>query len=338
MDVVLRAVNLQEHASTLRKMHIDVPTLSQMSDREWEILRNEADISLGHLITLKAHVRQFHGVNPYLDYTGMQLDQYTISKVLGKGHFGTVYLAKVHTTHRVLKVITCNYRRELLTVAEKEARVLAQLPIHNHLLTLADFFQWKGDFCIVMPLCKGGTLMDRLGMVTNADMEVILHACSSALHTLHKHHPVIIHRDIKPDNLFFKNSKMESLVIGDMGLSRLLYSGTYYTSPLGHVQYKAPETVRSHAMPASDMWSLGIVLVCMITQQPRTSKDPKLGLTSATHVRQYLQQLKTTHRDRCCPKLWHVLGRMLKWKHRYRISADQMVETLRPLKLPKINL
>ena len=134
-----------------------------------------------------------------------------------------------------------------------------------------DFFEWKGDYCIVTNYCNGGTLFDYIQngrVLDNLTVFRIVHDCLHGLNALHNHKPSIVHRDLKPDNIF--RNGYGQFVLGDMGLSRLVRTDTLsYTTSINYIAYQSLEIIQTGKYTiASDMWCLGCVLLCMLTKNP----------------------------------------------------------------------
>lgn len=362
INAALKAVGLLEYQAVFADLDLDVHTLQRSSNEDWEYIQQHVNLSLGKLLRLRHYVRDLSGYTSYVkmsptspssssnssssssssnnnnsdDPAGQNFDQYTVVQRIGHGNFGSAYIVReTNGGVFVLKCISCMGNRKKLKNAEKEARMLAKLPPNDHLLTLCDFFRYRGrDFCVVLPLCKGGTLQDRLHTIDSADIPVILSGCIDALHALHTHSPPIIHRDVKPDNLFFRNCYVNSIVVGDMGLSRALWEHSYYESSFGHIQYMAPEITQNRAVTASDIWSLGVVLLCMIRRCTREDETIRvnLGTTSRKQVGAYLEE--TRGMFGITEPLWTLLEKMMRWKHTHRPSTRDLRQI--PTKLPRI--
>lgn len=224
------------------------------------------------------------------------INQYTILDKLGSGHFGTAYtvyepkhktyvnIYNTYNTHHqntplkngttfVLKRIMCAHSTKKLHEARKEARILAHVPQSSYLLTIFDFFEFKGDYCIVTNYCRGGTLFDRIQnntIIQDTTMIFrILRDCLIGLSILHNHKPSIVHRDLKPDNIFY-DEEMGNFVLGDMGLSRLVKTETLsYTTTVNYIAYQSPEIIRTGKYTTfSDIWCVGCVLLCVLTNNP----------------------------------------------------------------------
>ena len=231
----------------------------------------------------------------YKNKRKQRINQYTILDQLGSGHFGTTYTVcetqysyliddgniyntytndnKKHCSNntRVLKRIICNYKKKKIHEARKEARILAHVPQSPYLLTIFDFFEWQGDYCIVTNYCSGGTLFDfirKKKVLEPFTIFRILHDCLKGLTILHDHKPSIVHRDLKPDNIFCNN--YGQFVLGDMGLSRLVKIDTLsYTTSVNYIAYQSPEIIQTGKYTIiSDIWCMGGVLLCMLTKNP----------------------------------------------------------------------
>ena len=79
-----------------------------------------------------------------------------------------------------------------------------------------------------------------------------------ALAALHRLVPPLLHRDLKPDNILLGSDLKVRLV--DFGLSARLLAGGYVPGSVGVVKYMAPETIQGESVPASDVYSLGVVM------------------------------------------------------------------------------
>ena len=94
---------------------------------------------------------------------------------------------------------------------------LARIPKSKHLLQILDFFEDREGVCVVVNYCSGGTLGDLAskGPVHGDRVLRFVLQIARGLRVLHTN--MIIHRDIKPDNIFFETSD-GPLQIGDFGL------------------------------------------------------------------------------------------------------------------------
>ncbi|HEX7735360.1 MAG TPA: protein kinase [Ktedonobacteraceae bacterium] len=212
------------------------------------------------------------------DLLGQTLGHYTIKRQIGYGGMATVFLADdIHLGREVaLKVFwprpgeTQDFLRRFI----REARVLAQLD-HPHILPVYDYGE-EGELAfLVAPYMAGGSLKELLQKRKALPPSEAIQLISQVLPALqYAHDRNLIHRDIKPGNLLFKSDG--NLLIADFGLVKVLEGDDREGVPLqtisetgqllaGTPEYMSPEQIDGHALPASDLYSLGIVLYEMVT-------------------------------------------------------------------------
>ena len=153
------------------------------------------------------------------------------------------------------------YRHQL----KPKAEVVAHLHglAHPHLITMLDHGIWQGRFYEVSQLCQGGVATDILPM-SEAQCRQYLPDIVSALQFLHGEG--IIHRDIKPGNLFFTDVARQHIVVGDFGISSYMELGNdkrmTQTAAQMTLDYAAPELLNRHEVsPATDYYALGVTLL-----------------------------------------------------------------------------
>ncbi|KAJ3337730.1 hypothetical protein HDU91_001394, partial [Kappamyces sp. JEL0680] len=136
---------------------------------------------------------------------------------------------------------------------------------HKNILSLWDYFETPNNLYLVMDLCTGGELFDRIcdvGQFYEKDAAKIILTVLDPVRYLHGLN--VVHRDIKPENLLFKSRDQNSdLLIADFGLSKILDPGSgdeYLRTTCGTPGYMAPEVVlkKGHGKPV-DMWSIGVM-------------------------------------------------------------------------------
>jgi serine/threonine protein kinase len=153
-----------------------------------------------------------------------------------------------------------------------ETRLLASLS-HHALVTLFDaHLPERGHAFLVMEYIDGGTLDSRLlgGAISETDVAALARELGEALHVVHA--AGIIHRDVKPSNILLRPTLTPKSplrpTLADFGIAYLV-DATRLTAPgtaIGTAAYLAPEQVRGAApTPASDIYSLGLVLIEALT-------------------------------------------------------------------------
>ncbi|KAJ3130597.1 hypothetical protein HK100_007892 [Physocladia obscura] len=196
------------------------------------------------------------------------LCEYKTGKTLGQGSYATVKEAvKISTgEHFAVKVIS----KRLM--AGREHLILNEIEIlkkvskgNNHIVTLHDLY-------LVMDLCTGGELFDRIverGSFFEEDAAEIIRTVLEAVAYLHGQN--IVHRDIKPENLLFRAKDSNDLVIADFGLSKIADGEALNNlrTLCGTPGYMAPEVILKTGHGKSvDLWSIGVMtyfLLCGYT-------------------------------------------------------------------------
>ena len=129
---------------------------------------------------------------------------------------------------------------------------------HSNIIKMYDVFEDERFLYIVMELCTGGELFDRIIQKTESgvsyserDAARLMMQILDALEYCHANN--IIHRDLKPENFLFRNKTEEAdLVIIDFGLSKALdldANETFMTTRVGTPYYLAPEVRRFSSLP-----------------------------------------------------------------------------------------
>jgi len=214
------------------------------------------------------------------DLTGDEIDgRYKILEKLGAGGMGVVYKAEQHLIGRIvaLKVL----KREIVSDESFvkrfliEAKATASLENENT-VTLHDFgVTGDGLLYYTMEYLQGRNLAKVVKQEGPIDYRRAAGLILQAGRSLEEAHAKkILHRDLKPDNLFvLKRGEREFLKVLDFGIAKLV-GDTTFGSPTGDripgtAEYMSPEqATRDQVSPASDLYSLGIVLYEMVSGSP----------------------------------------------------------------------
>jgi eukaryotic-like serine/threonine-protein kinase len=208
------------------------------------------------------------------------LGPYQIAGVLGEGGMGVVYRAKDTRLGRdvaikVLTNVTFNDRERLVRF-EQEARATGMLN-HPNLLTIYDVGRDGDDNpYLVSELLEGETLSSRLLRGALSPRKAVDAALQMALGLAAAHEKGVVHRDLKPDNIFL--TRDGRLKILDFGIAKLTGTAMSSDGPtfevaatepgmvLGTVGYMSPEQVRGEAVDhRSDIFSLGAIFYEMLS-------------------------------------------------------------------------
>lgn len=194
---------------------------------------------------------------------------YRILGIIGHGGFATVYRAEDLRLGRTvaLKVLHVEedvpeqQRQERIARFRREATAAASLN-HPNIVTIYEIGDWEGLRYIAMEMLTGETLRAHLERKKTLSAEEALPIVEQVCAALeHAHQNNLIHRDVKPDNIFLLPDGRVKLA--DFGIARLIDSTavTLIGSLVGSPAYMSPEQIAGEKLDQrADIFSLGITL------------------------------------------------------------------------------
>lgn len=201
------------------------------------------------------------------DNLGQHLGNYRLIKLLGEGGFATVYLAE-HVylgTSAAIKVLQIHLTDAALDTFLAEARTIARLS-HPHIIRVLEFGMEQSTPFLVMNYAPYGSLRQRHptgSLLPPAQILSYVQQVASALQ--YAHDRLIIHRDVKPENMLL--GEAFALMLGDFGLATTVQNQgrndlpVHYTqSAAGTTTYMAPEQFDGVTSPASDQYALAVAV------------------------------------------------------------------------------
>lgn len=210
--------------------------------------------------------------------------------ILGHGGFGIVYLALDLNTRRqvALKVPHEQYvtNRGMKARLKNEGRVLAMFD-HPMLPTVWDCQARKGYPYIAIELIEGPHLahcLKQMGVLPPRLATRLMIDLATALGVIHNHPRRILHRDVKPDNIYLRY-KDGSLVLADFGLAKILgVTDTANQTLIGNLTRTAgaigtwgfmneAQSEGDVLDERADFFALGVTLWCLLTNPPMVADD-----------------------------------------------------------------
>ncbi|KAG4085388.1 putative calmodulin-dependent protein kinase type 1 [Neocallimastix lanati (nom. inval.)] len=198
---------------------------------------------------------------------------YRTGKFLGQGSYAKVKEAiEIETGKKfAAKVINKEFMagKEMLFI--NELNILKKVSkAHPNLVTLHSYFETPLNWYLIMDLCEGGELFDRLyqkGTFYEKDAINVIKQVIEGIAYLHDNN--IVHRDIKAENIMFRTKDEDSeIVIADFGLSRFINndSDRMLQTVCGTQGYMAPEIIlhKGHGKPV-DMWAIGVLTFIILS-------------------------------------------------------------------------
>jgi eukaryotic-like serine/threonine-protein kinase len=229
-------------------------------------------------------------------FEARQFGQYKLCRLIGAGGMGEVYLAEHQLMKRrcAIKVIRPSKANDPQALArfEREVRATAKLT-HWNTVEIFDYGRTEdGTFYYVMEYLPGmsvAELVDRHGPLEPARVMHLLRQTCDALAEAHA--LKLIHRDIKPGNIFVaqRGGVYDVAKLLDFGLAKPLLSEknsvqlTQEGSLTGSPLYMSPEQAMGESPPdeRSDIYSLGCVAYFMLTGSPPFKGDNPLKVIFA---------------------------------------------------------
>ena len=221
-----------------------------------------------------------------VDAVPEQIGPYRIERLLGAGGAARVYVGVGPDGAKVAVKLMLGFSTESEAVSRARFALESDIRIrHPHVVRTLATGDHEGRPFLVQELLEGETLAKRLrtrGSMTPREVGQLLVEVGSGLHAMHQ--AGYAHRDIKLGNLFVSPGGHASII--DLGAAlRLDHEGerlTAVTQVIGTPSYIAPELVRSdHALPQSDLWSLGIVAYHALTGVSPFRRESPLATMTA---------------------------------------------------------
>ncbi|XP_065058314.1 serine/threonine-protein kinase Nek4-like isoform X1 [Rhopilema esculentum] len=203
----------------------------------------------------------------------MPLESYTLGKLIGKGSYGQVSLARHKRDKKqyVIKKIDLHEASDKERLfAQQEVQILSKLK-HPNIVSYKESFQSGDGFLhIVMGYCEGGDLYSKLKEQAKqnellGERQIVEWFVQIAMALQYMHDRNILHRDLKTQNIFLTKSKI--IKVGDLGIARVLESTSdMATTLIGTPYYMSPELFSNKPYNhRSDVWALGCCVYEMTT-------------------------------------------------------------------------
>lgn len=232
------------------------------------------------------------------------IGEYTTSKTLGTGAFGTVVLGKLKNSETLyaIKAISKQHviRHRMESQIKKEISIMRDLD-HPNIVKIFEVLMSTDYLYIVMEFVSGGELYTKItrgGKLGDRECGKYVHQLCSALSYCHEKN--VCHRDIKPQNILINEE--DNVFLVDFGFASIMMpaeesSGTNMegcsrvksmSTMCGTAAYMAPEILQRERYfgDKADIWSLGIVIyVLLVGLMPFTDGDSKTKYTIPKFVK-----------------------------------------------------
>ncbi|XP_015076220.1 CDPK-related kinase 5-like [Solanum pennellii] len=196
-------------------------------------------------------------------------NKYELGEEVGRGHFGYTCKAKfkkgeLKGQEVAVKVIPKAKMTTTIAIEDvrREVKILRALTGHENLVKFYDAYEDHENVYIVMELCEGGELLDRIllrgGKYTEDDARAVLTQILKVVAFCHLQG--VVHRDLKPENfLFMSKDENAQLKAIDFGLSDFVKPDERLNDIVGSAYYVAPEVLHRSYSTEADVWSIGVI-------------------------------------------------------------------------------
>lgn len=201
-------------------------------------------------------------------------DRYQLIKLLGRGGFSEVWLAKDTWTHLkiAIKVYAPGRGMDINGLREFCGELANVYDLnHSNLLKPQHVDSWQNMPYLIMPYCSEGSCVKHIGKMTEVNIWKLIHDVAKGLAYLHEKD--VVHQDIKPDNILIDNDG--HYLITDFGISSRARHSLSKSVILGNIsggstEYMGPERFSKQPAPtkASDIWSIGSMVYELLEGMP----------------------------------------------------------------------
>ncbi|CAI5477456.1 unnamed protein product [Closterium sp. Yama58-4] len=227
---------------------------------------------------------------------------------VGSGQYGVIRRCVEEGTGRVWACKTID-KRKIKTSAQandlrSEVATLQLLHGHPSVITLIDAVEDSHHVHLLMDLCSGGDLFDRISLGGPLSEQCAAGVCRQLAEALlHCHRRGVVHRDVKPENILLvgsrggakagekgakagaegggngksQDTKAPRIKLVDFGIARFFRDGEKMRDCLGTPEYMAPELLLGSYGPEVDVWSAGVVTYVSICGHPPFWASASMG-------------------------------------------------------------
>ena len=257
--------------------------------------------------------------------------RYVLEERIGNGGMAEVYRAQDKLLDRTVavKILHAAYKNdtEFINKFQREAKAAACMS-HPNIVNIYDVGVDGEEHYIVMEYVPGSTLKRKIQLEAPLDIPTAVHIAKNIADGLaHAHANNIVHCDIKPHNILMTLDN--HVKIADFGIARAVTESTmtYSNSVVGSVHYFSPEQARGAGItPKSDVYSLGVVMYEMLTNQLPFNSDNPVSI-AMKHVEEEPTP-PSVWRPQISPMLESIVMRAMSKNPDMRPSSFELVQEL----------
>ncbi|KAK7282526.1 hypothetical protein RIF29_11378 [Crotalaria pallida] len=257
--------------------------------------------------------------------------KFELGKEVGRGHFGHTCWAKgkkgeLKGQSVAVKIISKAKMTSAIAIEDvrREVKMLKALSGHANLVKFYDAFEDVNNVYIVMELCEGGELLDRIldrgGRYPEDDAKAIIVQILDVVSYCHLQG--VVHRDLKPENfLFASKEENAAMKVIDFGLSDFVRPDQRLNDIVGSAYYVAPEVLHRSYSVEADLWSIGVIsYILLCGSRPFWARTESGIFRSVLRANPNFDDLPW---PAISPEAKDFVKRLLNKDHRKRMTAAQ---------------
>ena len=255
-------------------------------------------------------------------------ERYRLIKQIANGEFCQIFLAVDENQFPPIPCVIQQLSSSKQTPGNFQCQVekLTELGKHPQIPSLITHFKENEYYYLIQEFIEGdnlASLVEKQGVFNETQIWQILKSLLPVLKFIHHHQ--IIHRNIKPENIIFRSTNknpdlLDNLVLSDFAMMKVVSTNQSEDDIVGSPEYISPEQTQGKAVFASDLYSLGVTCIYLLTQ---ISPFELFDIANNSWIwRDYLTNQISEH-------LAQTLDKLLKYNLQERWqSADQLIDAL----------
>lgn len=248
-------------------------------------------------------------------------------KKLAVTGFSTVCKARNKKTGEDYAVKTVLKMKRKIGRCSNEISILRMMD-HPNIVKLHETFEDDRAVRLVMELCFGGELSDRIIQeqdFSEAKAATVLKQIFSAVDCLHSQQ--VCHRDIKPENLLFKDRKpigQSVLKLLDFDQSKEFKDNKFMRTRVGNYLYSSPQVLSGKYDHSCDLWSCGVIMHVLLVGYPPFYGESEADVIQ--RIKKGIGSLDAKDWSQVSDKAQELVKMLMKFNPRERCTAKQALD------------